>query len=197
VTASPGRDLRAEILAAAERLFIARGYHGLAMRELAEAVGVSKAALYYHFKDKEELFLAMLSGYLESMEAVIDQIRAVEATARGRIRRLVEAILSQPDEQRAIIRLSSQEMSQLSPAARQAFNQAYHRKFIDNIQAILQEGILSGELRPVDPAVATWALLGMMYPYFYPAHSSEMPGVELVAGQLITIYLEGIGQAPD
>jgi AcrR family transcriptional regulator len=47
------RDLRAEILAAARGLFIQQGYHGLAMRQIAEAVGVSKPALYYHFRDKE------------------------------------------------------------------------------------------------------------------------------------------------
>jgi hypothetical protein len=88
-------------------------------------------------------------------------------------------------------------MSQLRVAARQAFNQAYHRKFIDKIQAILQDGIQSGELRPVDPVVATWTLLGMMYPYFYPAHSDEMPEVGLVADQLLTIYLDGMGQVPE
>jgi hypothetical protein len=139
----------------------------------------------------------MLAEYLDSMEAVIDRVRTQETTARARIRLLLEAILSQPANQRAIIRLSSQEMSQLSAAARQAFNQAYHRKFIDKIQAILQEGIQSGELRPVDPAVATWTLLGMMYPYFYPAHSDEMPEVQMVAGQLLTIYLDGMGQTPE
>ena len=45
---------RQEILAQARHLFLEQGYHGLAMRSIAEAVGVTKAALYYHFKDKEE-----------------------------------------------------------------------------------------------------------------------------------------------
>ena len=45
-------DLRARILAEATRLFVVYGYNGISMREIAEAVGVSKAGQYYHFKDK-------------------------------------------------------------------------------------------------------------------------------------------------
>ena len=45
----------------------------------------------------------------------------------------------------------------------------------------------------MDPSVATWALLGIMYPYFYPAHSSELPSPKDVADRLADIYLKGIG----
>ena len=65
-----GRDLHNEILEAARGLFIAQGYRGLSMREIASVLGVSKPALYYHFKDKEELFLAILTAYLEELGEV-------------------------------------------------------------------------------------------------------------------------------
>jgi AcrR family transcriptional regulator len=186
-------DLRPQILAAAKHLFIQQGYHGLSMRQIAEAVGVSKAALYYHFKDKEELLLAILDAYLDEIEASLAQVTLTHTSARERVRVLVETILSQPAEQRAVIRLSSQEMAHLSAPARQAFDRAYHRKFLDPIQAILEAGMSSGELRRVDPSVATWALLGIMYPYFYPAHSSELPAPAGVADRLVDIYLDGLG----
>jgi AcrR family transcriptional regulator len=186
-------DLRPQILATAKHLFIQQGYHGLSMRQLAEALGVSKAALYYHFRDKEELLLAILDSYLDEMEAGLAQVTQSQTRARPRIRSLVEMILSQPAEQRAVIRLSSQEMAQLSAPARQAFNRAYHRKFLDPIQAILEAGMQSGELRRMDPSVATWALLGIMYPYFYPAHSSDLPAPADVADRLVAIYLDGLG----
>ena len=73
---TPELGLREQILVAAKRLFIEQGYHGLAMRQISEAVGVSKAALYYHFKDKEELFLAILSSNLDEIEQAIDLIHA-------------------------------------------------------------------------------------------------------------------------
>jgi hypothetical protein len=48
------------------------------------------------------------------------------------------------------------------------------------------------ELRPVDPGVATLTLLGMMFPYFYPAHAAVPPAPADVAEQLAGIYLDGL-----
>jgi AcrR family transcriptional regulator len=184
-------DLHDLILSAAKELFSTQGYHGLSMRQIAESVGVSKAALYYHFKNKEQLFLAILDAYLDEMETMIDRIQAQEPTARGRIQRLVENILSQPLAQRSVIRLGSQEMAQLSPEAREAFNLAYDRKFITKIDEIMKEGMDRGELRRLNPSLATWSLLGMMYPYFYPAHLSHLHLPLGIVEQLLTIYLDG------
>ncbi len=50
-------DVRDRILLKALQFFVAHGYDGISMREIAEACGLSKAALYYHFRDKEALFL--------------------------------------------------------------------------------------------------------------------------------------------
>lgn len=186
------RDLRAEILETAKQLFVERGYHGLAMRQIAEALAVSKAALYYHFKDKEELLLAILEVYLLQIEAIIGQAAEESKNCGERIRFLVGAILSQPAQQRAVIRLASQEMSQLSPPARQAFHHYYHERFINKIQVILDEGIRNGELRPVEPGVATWVLLGMMYPYFYPAHNTDVPPSGEVVEVIVSIFLDGL-----
>jgi AcrR family transcriptional regulator len=187
-------DLHAEIIAVGSQLFIQQGYHGLSMRQIAEAVGVSKAALYYHFKDKEELFLAILEHSLDQIATIIDAISAGQASTRQQIQALVKNILEQPAELRAFIRLASQEMAQLSVPARRTFNRTYHERFINKIQAILQAGIERGELKPVDPSVATWALLGMMYPYFYPAHSEEVPPPRQVHTQLVQIFMDGLSR---
>jgi TetR/AcrR family transcriptional regulator, cholesterol catabolism regulator len=184
--------LRQQILSTAKTLFMEQGYRGLSMREIAEALGVSKAALYYYFRDKEELFLAILDSYLDEMETALHQIQSNQVGVRRQIHDLVELILFQPAEQRAVIRLSSQEMAQLSLPARQSFDRAYHRKFLDPIRLIIQNGILSGELRPIDPLIATWALLGMMYPYFYPIHSSDLSPPGEVTDHLVQIFLDGV-----
>ncbi len=185
-------DLREQILRAAKALLLGQGYRGLSMREIAEAVNVSKAALYYHFKDKEQLLMAILDSYLDEMEAILARLQALDLPAREKITALVEQILSQPAENRAVIRLSSQEMAQLTPPARQAFDQSYHDKFLNRIQAILEDGMRTGELRQVDPGVATWVLLGMMYPYFYPAHSHDLPAPADVGRQLADLFMDGM-----
>jgi len=186
--------VREEILKTATRMFIEQGYHGLAMRQISEAVGVSKAALYYYFKDKEELFLAILSSYLDEMEASIDAIRAGTESRTEQIRQFVEWVLRQPAEQRAITRLGSQEMAQLSAASRKNFNKIYYEKFIGKLIAILQEGMERGEFRTLNVEVATWSLLGIMYPYFYPNHSGGKPLTPETIGEVVSIYLDGVAK---
>jgi AcrR family transcriptional regulator len=186
--------LREQILAAAKSLFIQQGYHGLAMRQISDALGVSKAALYYHFKDKEELFVAILSANLSELEIAIDAIQAKPVSASEKISLFVEYVLQQPAEQRAVIRLASQEMSHLSATTRQEFDQIYHAQFIGKLQAIFQAGVASREFRPIDASLATWALLGMMYPYFYPAHAETIPLPPEIIRLIASIYLSGVVQ---
>ncbi len=182
---------REHILEEATRLFVAEGYAGLSMRQLAHQVGVSKAGLYYHFRDKESLFLAILTENLLEIEKIIQQARREGASARERIERIFRGIFARSPEQQAIIRLASQEAGRLSPEARKSFRQLYHQKFTWQIQAILQEGVDAGELRPMDARQGAWILLGMMYPYFYPSHRQEMGDPQEALDLMLTIFFEG------
>jgi AcrR family transcriptional regulator len=183
---------RAAILEAAQQLFMRDGFHGISMRQIAEVVGVTKAALYYHFQDKEDLFVAIVEQYLLAMSAMIDEVTTSGGSARQQISELVRRILSQPPEQRSIIRLASQELSNVSPQNRARFLAMYHDQFIGRISALLAGGMDNGELRAVDPAVATWSLLGMMYPYFHPSPPSQAGPSGALIEQLLQIYFDGM-----
>ena len=189
--------LRERILDAARQRFIQQGYQGLSMRQIAQAVGVSKPAIYYHFQDKEQLFLAVIDAYLDEMEDLLDRIRDEDGTARHQITSIVRDILSLPVEKRAAIHLASQDMAQLSRESQAAIHQAYREKFSGKIQDILRAGIQKGELRPVDPEVAAWTLLGMMVPYFSPAHLEDIPLPVHIVEQILAIYLDGIALSQD
>jgi AcrR family transcriptional regulator len=189
-------DSRAAILEAAKLLFMQEGFRGISMRQIAEAVGVTKAALYYHFKDKEELFVAIVEQYLVAMSGLIDEVAAGHQDTRGQIGDLVRRILAQPPEQRSIIRLASQELSNISPENRARFLEMYHGRFIRRITAMLQEGMARGELRPLDANLATWTLLGMMYPYFHPAPPTQSMPQQALLDQLLGIYFDGLAAPP-
>ena len=185
-------DSRAVILEAAKLLFMQEGFRGISMRQIAEAVGVTKAALYYHFKDKEELFVAIVEEYLVAMSTMIDEVTSSGQDTRTQIAELVRRILAQPPEQRSIIRLASQELSNVSPENRARFLEMYHSRFIGRITALLETGMARGDLRTMNPNIATWTLLGMMYPYFHPAPPSQALPTETVVDELLAIYLDGL-----
>lgn len=188
------RDLKTSILLEANRLFVGRGYSAVSMREIAGVCGVSKAALYYHFKDKEDLFVALLEEYLDDIQTVIQRERQPGATLREQLGRVVTAIFKQSPEKRAIIRLASQEMSNLSLEARAAFGTEYYEKFIGQIEAMLAQAVTAGELQPLDTTIATWVLLGMMYPFFYPGHNRAMGETEQAMQLILRIFFDGAAQ---
>jgi len=159
--------LKEQILSVAARLFVAGGYNGFSMRQIAEELGVSKPALYYHFKDKDDLILAVLIAALEEYNQLINTCIVCDSSARQRLTRLVKSIFDLAPEKRALIRIAGQEIVHLSPLSRQTFNLLYHEKFIGRITQIFQDGIQAGEFMAVDPVLATRIFLGMMSPFFH------------------------------
>jgi AcrR family transcriptional regulator len=64
----PSRDeRRAQLLAAAQEVFVAKGYHGAGMDEIAQVAKVSKPVLYQHFLSKRELYLELLDTNLSTL----------------------------------------------------------------------------------------------------------------------------------
>ena len=61
--------VRADIIAAATRVFSARGYHGASMAEIAHEVGIRKPSLYHHVRKKEDLLFAIHEQLIDELTA--------------------------------------------------------------------------------------------------------------------------------
>lgn len=89
--AVPVLGTKEQIALAATRLFARLGYDGTSIRDIAEASGVTKPALYYHFKSKEELYKWIIHDayafFLDAIEAII---RNPEADFQHRLKRLTK-----------------------------------------------------------------------------------------------------------
>jgi AcrR family transcriptional regulator len=90
----------AQMVAAAERLFAERGYHGVSMDEIATASGISKPMLYDYFGSKEGLFLACVERARGRLfEEIAGAVRGADE-AEEALRAGVEAFLAFANEQR-------------------------------------------------------------------------------------------------
>lgn len=194
MTASDLAGSRERILAQALHLFAEQGYRGLAMRELADAVGLTKAALYYHFRDKEDLFGAVVHAYLVELGALVDTASSDAATCRIALERIVRGIMAQPPEKRAIVKLVTQEMGHMTSAQQGVLIAEYHHFFLGRLQQLLLAGMRQGELRTMDPMVATWALLGMLQPTFSSTQNEGGARAPTPAAvdALLSIYFDGV-----
>jgi AcrR family transcriptional regulator len=79
--ARTGRDTHAEILAVACELFTERGYEATSLREIAERLGITKAALYYHFPGKDDILRALLEPMRDALAELIDRLEHAEDRA--------------------------------------------------------------------------------------------------------------------
>jgi AcrR family transcriptional regulator len=79
-----GRETRMRIQAVAVELFTEQGYDKTSLREIAERLGVTKAALYYHFKSKEDIVASITEDYVGEVDDLIDWGRGQPATPQTR-----------------------------------------------------------------------------------------------------------------
>ncbi|QKE84017.1 TetR/AcrR family transcriptional regulator [Arthrobacter sp. NEB 688] len=67
----PRSERRAQLLEAAQAVFVQSGYHAAAMDEIADRAGVSKPVLYQHFPGKLDLYLALLDTHCDTLEQLV------------------------------------------------------------------------------------------------------------------------------
>lgn len=141
-----GHLRRAEILEAAERIFLADGYHGATIRKIADEVGVSSTALYMHFADKDQILLEICEGairrLLEANEAVaaqpIDSVSRIRLMAEGYIR----FALTNPNAYQLVFCSPSQALAEDKQAAMMALGEACFEKFLGVVREIAASGRL-------------------------------------------------------
>src|SRR5579884_1901929 len=91
------RETRQQILEAARELFLARGYKGVSMKEVAEEVQVTSAALYYHFPGgKQDLFFSIIQMMLEDWTQGAFHATAQAQGLQARLTRRTQYLLTLP-----------------------------------------------------------------------------------------------------
>lgn len=88
-----GHLRRAEILEAAERIFVAEGYEGATIRKIADEVGVSSTALYMHFPDKSCILLEICQGTIRQLLERNAEIAAKPMDATNRVKLMLDAYM--------------------------------------------------------------------------------------------------------
>jgi AcrR family transcriptional regulator len=156
-----GSVLPESILQAATRLFIEHGFDGTSMYEIADALGVTRTAIYYYFKNKEAILVALtdnitrVAAELAEQTAQHKDLTAVEALRRV-VNAHVQLILDHGDQ----FRIVEHSEERLPPRLR-AVAADYRRSVASNFSAVIERGIRAGEFRPTDAHVTALAIIGM------------------------------------
>ena len=168
-------DRRAGIVAAAARLFEEHGYHHSSMEEIAERVGLAKASLYHYFRRKDEILLAI---HNEMIELILDRhgerVAAGVESCGAELRAMIGDVISLMETHPGHLRIFFEHQREL-PEDYQAPIRRKRNRFRDELAALLERGVVSGEFRKsLDVEMTTLAILGMAnwtYTWLYPEGS--------------------------
>jgi len=131
--------MRERILDVALELFTEQGYDQTSLRQIAEQLGVSKAALYYHFEQKEDILLALHLRLHELGRGILDQLDELEDD-RARVEAwpdLLDQLIDQVHANPELFLLHQRNPSAVAKLSADERNQADHADLEQQFRAIL------------------------------------------------------------
>ncbi|ASU79742.1 TetR/AcrR family transcriptional regulator [Actinopolyspora erythraea] len=115
---------RAQLLSAAQEVFVTNGYHAAAMDDIADRAGVSKPVLYQHFPGKLELYLALLETHGSELVARVREAIESNSENKQRVRASVAALYEFVDRDDQAFRLVFESDLRGEPAVERAVENA-------------------------------------------------------------------------
>lgn len=190
----PRSERRAQLLEAAQAVFVERGYHAAAMDDIAEHAGVSKPVLYQHFPGKLELYLALLDAHCATLEELVREAlaRPVESN-EDRVRATSEAYFDFVSREGAAFRMIFESDLTSEPQVRSR---------LDNVELSIAEAIADviahdAGIPEEQAMLVASALAGMsqITARYWLAAETELTREE-ASGVISTLMWRGIGSLP-
>lgn len=171
------RDL---ILSTALLLFTGRGYFATSVHDIRRSADLSIGSIYHHFDSKESIARAIYDDLLSRITNVAEEAAATATTTRGKCRAIIAALFA---------------LAESDPLTMHFVLHARHREFLpealpicstrpfEMMREMIVDGIASGEVRQLDPVVASAVVFGGAIRLIHLALDGVLPGP-------ITTYLE-------
>jgi AcrR family transcriptional regulator len=169
-------ETHTRILESANLLFSKNGYDATGVAEICQAAGVSKGAFYHHFPTKQAVFMKLMEGWLNGLDAgfqlMLSQTEDIPQ-ALLQMADMVGDVFESADVHLPIF-LEFWRQAMRDPAIWQATIEPY-RRYQTYFANLIQEGIAEGSLGPVNPTHASRTLVYMamgmlMHSLFDPDH---------------------------
>jgi AcrR family transcriptional regulator len=160
------QQTRNQLLAAAERLFIERGFHAASIDDIAQAAGFTKGAVYAHFKNKEDVFIALTERrwdeQLARVRAALDTLATSSPEQRSASFVDLSRTLLWDDPNWQLLSLEFNVYAARNPSAQQRLSER-HREDRSMLAELLEQDLAK---RGVDPAISPNQLAGVLLAFF-------------------------------
>lgn len=187
------------ILRNAVPIFYEIGYDRAAIRDIARISNISPAAIYYYFKNKEELLYHIQKNAFEELIGALPPPSGDPADAEAEIRAFVANHLNYFIQNMAEMKILSHESESLTGAHLNDIRRL-KRDYVKRLQTLIEKLDARGRLRDVDPRLAALSLFGMMnwvYTWYHSvdhgiAESESAAGAPELIETMCDIFLRGV-----
>ena len=159
----PEEVRRTQILDAARRCFIEKGYFPTRMEDIARAAGLSKGGIYFHFEGKRQIFEALVrQEYIDSaamLKKMSEELTDYQEMFGNLARYYLDYFRSRPDYPRFFMVMG--EMAGRDESVRKMLA-SLQNEYTKMIAKIIKSGIDAGALKPVDPEATATLLKGII-----------------------------------
>ncbi|MFZ0015271.1 MAG: TetR/AcrR family transcriptional regulator [Acidimicrobiia bacterium] len=165
------RNTRDDVVRAAGRLFAERGYHGTSMRDLGRELGLLGSSLYSHVSSKQDLLVEVVEEGARLFEESADRARAMEGSARDRLRALISGHVDIVVDNIEVARTFLNEAKMLDTGPRSrivAARDHYEGTFRSVIREGVDEGSIRGDLDPKTTSIFILSILNAVERWYDP-----------------------------
>jgi len=152
---------REDILEAAARIFGEKGFDATSMQDIAEAVHLQKASIYYHFDSKQEILTAILDQALDIINITLEEVIAQSLSPDEKLRKAMVSYLHTIADNRDLSAVLLFEFRSLDPELKTRLASRME-KFERLWRDLIIEGKRAGVFNSIDPALTGRAILGVM-----------------------------------
>jgi AcrR family transcriptional regulator len=181
---------RLTILRTAARLFNERGFYTTSLNDLAGLLKVTKPALYYYVKNKNDILLQILNVAMQEIDAAIVEAERGAGTAEQKLRMFIGSYtdLINGDFGKCLV-LSG--LSPLDETSREQLKPSFRR--IDRaLRRIVRKGVADGSLATADPKIATFAIFGSLHWMTYWFSPGGKLDNAQIAERITRLFLDGL-----
>jgi AcrR family transcriptional regulator len=183
---------RERILDAAVDVFANKGFHATRMDEIVDHSKTSKGAIYFHFPNKEKLFLALVDQFANLLERRVKDAIQKEKAGMNRVRVAIETCLDTFGKYRRPAKILLVQAVGLGAAFEDKRNAIYDR-FARLIASYLKEAIKLGEIEPVNTEVISLAWMGAIYALVIRWVTTNEPDPKQIVTALVPALLRSVG----
>jgi AcrR family transcriptional regulator len=182
---------RERIMDAALNIFSRKGYHDTRMDEIVEEASTSKGAIYFHFPNKEKLFLALVDQFADLLERRVQEAIGAR-TGMDRVQAALVAVLETFGKYRRPAKILLVQAVGLGNVFEKKRLEVTDR-FAALIEGYLQQAIAAGDIPPVDAHIVSHAWMGAIYNVVIQWVYTGEPSQERILGALLPLLLRSVG----